>query len=256
VTGSEHDDDQAPAEWQPGDEDDGYDNDSPPRRRWLRPAAITGIVALAGLGLGLGLSFTGSSSKAQIGPEGVPLQQVPDLASADSTVSGSPVDGITCRKTMAQNVAYHIHVHVSIFVDGHQERLPAGAGIVPPRTDEQLPGGLFVDNGPAGCLYWLHVHANDGIIHVESPTKQTFTLGDFFDIWGQPLGADQVGPARGAVVAFQNGKRFAGNPRDIPLLPQSVVQLDVGTPIVAFEPMKFTVVGGLCSLTCAPPPSS
>jgi hypothetical protein len=252
VTGTEHDGEDS--DWQPGEEEEEYEDSRPPRR-WRRLAAIVGVVALVGLGLGLGLTLTASSSGAQSGPEGVPVQQVPDLASANSTVSGTPVDGITCRKTMQQNVEYHIHVLVSIFVNGVQERLPAGAGIVPPRTYQQIPGGLFVDNSTSSCLYWLHVHANDGIIHVESPTKQTFTLGQFFDVWGQPLGPDQVGPARGPVVAFQDGKRFSGNPRDIPLISQSVVQLDVGTPIVPFKPMKFTVIG-LCSLTCAPPPTS
>ncbi len=251
VTGSDQGSDDP--DWELDDDEQDYD--SPPRRRWLRFGAMAAVVLLVGLGLGLGFTLAGSSSGAQSGPEGVPVQQVPDLASANSTVSGSPVDGITCRKTMLQDVNYHIHVHLSIFVNGVQYRLPAGAGIVPPRTNELLQGGLFVDNSSGSCLYWLHVHANDGIIHVESPTKQTFTLGQFFDVWDQPLGPNQVGPARGPVVAFQDGKRVEGDPRNIPLLSQSVVQLDVGEPVVPFKPMKFTVTG-LCSLTCTPPPSS
>ena len=35
------------------------------------------------------------------------------------------------------------------------------------------------------CLYWLHTHDNSGIIHVESPEKRDFTLGQFFDIWNK-----------------------------------------------------------------------
>lgn len=31
------------------------------------------------------------------------------------------------------------------------------------------------------------------------------------------------------------GKRFVGNPRDIPLLPQAVIQLEVGTPCTSFQ---------------------
>jgi hypothetical protein len=27
------------------------------------------------------------------------------------------------------------------------------------------------------CYYWLHVHAGDGIIHIESPTQQTYRSG-------------------------------------------------------------------------------
>jgi hypothetical protein len=232
-----------------------YDDDYPPgrsRRVWLAIGAA--VLVLVGLGLGLGLTFSSSPSAAS-GPEGVPVQQVADLASADSTAGGSPVDGMTCRRSMAATDPYHIHVHVDIFVNGQQERIPAGAGIVPPRVSEQVPGGTFVDSGNNDCLYWLHTHADDGIIHVESPTKQNFVLGQFFDIWRQPLGVDQVGPARGSVVAFENGQRFAGDPRMIPLLPQAVIQLDVGNPVVPFKPMKFNVIG-LCSTSCSPIPSS
>jgi hypothetical protein len=156
---------------------------------------------------------------------------------------------------MAQTDPYHVHAHVDIFVDGKQVRIPAGAGIVPPRVAQQIPGGLFVDSGEKDCLYWLHVHADDGIIHVEAPSKGNYTLGQFFDIWGQPLGTDQVGPAHGPVVAFFNGKRFTGNPRDIPLQSQADIQLDVGTPVVPFKPLTFKVTG-LCSTSCSTIPGS
>lgn len=204
------------------------------------------MVLLAGLGLGLGLGLSGGSgSGAPSGPEGVPIQNGPDLAPAATTASGAPVDGITCRSTTQQAVKYHIHVLVDIFVNGQRERIAAGSGIAAPRFEEHLANGLFVDNSVNGCLYWLHVHAHDGIIHVEAPRKHTFTLGQFFDIWQQPLGSDQLGPAAGQVVAFENGRRFGGNPRDLPLLPHAVIQLDVGAPAVPFQPEQFHVTG-LC----------
>ena len=215
----------------------------PTRRRW--PVLLVVVVLLAGLGVGLGLSLSGGPTPAVKGPEGVVLQEAPDLASAATTRSGSPVDGITCRPTMQQTEGYHVHAHVAIYVNGQLERLPAGAGIAN-RFPEHLANGLFVDNSDTGCLYWLHVHANDGIIHIEAPAKATFTLGQFFDIWDQPLGPDQVGPTKGAVVAFVNGHRFGGNPRDVPLLAHAVIQLDVGTPVVPFTPVKFNVTG-LCA---------
>jgi hypothetical protein len=241
--GQEHDAD-GPSE----DEDDS----PPPRRLWIPITVLVGVLALAGLGLGLWLS---GGTSATTGPEGVPIQPVPDLASADTTASGAPVDGIGCRTSMQQTVAYHIHVHVTIFVNGQPRRIPAGAGIASPRLDEHMANGLFVDNGLSGCLYWLHVHANDGIIHVESPNNGVFTLGQFFDIWQQPLGPGEVGPAKGTVVAFENGKQFAGSPRDIPLLPHAVIQLDVGTPVVPFQPLTFKVTGtcGAGTLSCSSP---
>jgi len=240
----------------PTDETQDLDDyaDYPTRRSRAWAAAAIAPLVLVGLGLGLGLTLGSASSKA-VGPEGVPIENVPDLASADSTISGAPVDGMTCRPTMDQPDPYHIHAHLAVFVNGKQLRIPAGAGITNPRASEQIPGGMFVDSGGNDCLYWLHVHANDGIIHVEAPSKQNFALGQFFDVWGQPLGADQVGPARGPVVAFVNGKRFTGNPRDIPLTAQAVIQLDVGTPVVPFKPLNFKVIG-LCSSSCSAIPNS
>jgi hypothetical protein len=72
------------------------------------------------------------------------------------------------------------------------------------------------------------------MLHIESPsTSDSFTLGQFFDEWGQPLSTTQVGPARGTVTTFFNGKLYKGNPRNLPLGLHYQIQLDVGTPIVA-----------------------
>ncbi|HLX88158.1 MAG TPA: hypothetical protein VKR22_06850 [Acidimicrobiales bacterium] len=230
-------------------EDDEYDDGGVPpwwRRRGTVIAAA--VVVLAGLAAGLAFGLSGGSPAQPSGPEGVAVRAVPNLAPADTTMTGAPVDGITCRTSANQSVKYHIHIHVAVFVNGSERRLPAGAGIAQ-RFAMNLADGLFVLNDAnGGCLYFLHVHAHDDILHVESPTKTTYTLGQFFDIWGQPLGPDQVGPAQGTVTAYENGMRFRGNPRDIPLLPQAVVQLDVGTPAVPFQPMDFHVTG-ICAST-------
>lgn len=225
--------------------DDGaYEGGEQPPRLWIPIVALITVIVLAGIFLGLWLT-RGSATNASSGPEGVPIENAPNLASAASTLSGAPVDGITCRTSSQQVVKEHLHVHVVIFVRGKEERIPAGAGIAAPRLDEHFSDGLFVDNSFKGCLYWLHVHANDGIIHVESPYVRVFTLGQFFDVWHQPLGPDRVGPATGKVVAYENGKRFGGNPRDIPLSAQAVIQIDVGQPVVPFQPVQFNVKG-LC----------
>jgi len=90
---------------------------------------------------------------------------------------------------------------------------------------------------------WLHTHAADGIIHTESPVQRTYTLGDFFDLWGQPLNRSQVGPAHGRVAALFNGQVFTGSVRQIPLLAHAQIQLEVGRPLVA--PQKITFPQGL-----------
>ncbi|MCL4434619.1 MAG: hypothetical protein M1399_07620 [Actinobacteria bacterium] len=215
-------------------------------KRW--PVAITMAVLVAGMaiGLGFGISTERSSPSTHMGPEGVLIANVPDLGSAGTTAPGTPVDGITCRRESDQVVKWHTHSHVAIYVHGSLRRLPAGIGITPPRLTEHFANGTFYDVGINDCLYWLHTHAYDDIVHTEAPYKHTFTLGQFFDIWRQSLGPDQVGPAKGHVVAFVNGKRFTGNPRDIPLLKHSVIQIDVGSPVVPFHPFTYKVTG-LCA---------
>jgi hypothetical protein len=88
----------------------------------------------------------------------------------------------------------------------------------------------------------MHSHTADGTIHIESPVQRTYTVGDYFDIWRQPLGPDQVGQERGLAVVYINGQRFRGNPRETPLTAQSLVQLDVGTNA---PPHGFTFPAGL-----------
>ena len=130
-----------------------------------------------------------------LGPENVPVPDAPDLATPGTV--HRPVDGIQCLRS--EQVAFHIHAHLTIFDDGVAQRVPYAVGIERPQTTS-TPQGIFVGGG--SCLHWLHTHAADGIIHIESPVVRTFTLGDFFDVWGQALGPDRVGPASGHVTAF------------------------------------------------------
>ena len=162
------------------------------------------------------------------------LETGPVLAPASTTTPGTTVDGIQCAPI--EQLAYHIHSHLQVYVDGQPRQVPAAIGLIDP-VYEQTPNGLFY--GAQKCYYWLHTHTNDGIIHIESPTPRIYTLGDFFDEWRQPLGATQVGPATGKVTAFFNGKRWTKSPREIPLIPHGVIQLDVGTPAVPFQDVSF-----------------
>ncbi len=148
---------------------------------------------------------------------------------------GETIDGVTCQRV--EKVAYHIHVHLTIFVDGQARAIPYGIGIGPPIEGLNTAAGPFVTVGK--CFMWLHTHALDGVIHIESPNRRTYTLGQFFAVWGQPLSTTQVGPAHGKVTTFYDGKVWTGNPGDIPLTSETQIQLDVGTPIVAPEHIAF-----------------
>jgi hypothetical protein len=162
------------------------------------------------------------------GPEGPPLESGPDLAPAGSPSPGQSADGISCQT--GEQVAFHIHSRLTIFVNGESRTVPYGVGIADPQLQPGL-GVPFVAGG--SCFSWLHTHAADGIIHIESPVRRVFTLGNFFDLWGQPLSTTQVGPAKGPVTALWNNKVWLGNPRDIPLGSHTQIQLEVGKPLVA-----------------------
>jgi hypothetical protein len=154
------------------------------------------------------------------GIEGVPIPNAPALAGLSAAATGSPVNGIRCQTS--EQLIFHIHAHLTIFINGTPRQVPADVGI---------PGG--------SCLYWLHTHAPDGIVHVESPIHRIYTLGDFFDEWGQPLGPSQLGPVKGHVVAIYNGKVYEGDPRNIPLHAHAQIQLQVGKPLIAPETITF-----------------
>ena len=184
-------------------------------------------------------SSTTAASATHPGPETIPLEQGPELAPASTTAPGTKIDGVIQCAPLEQ-LAYHIHIHLQVFVDGQSRSIPAAIGLLGP-VYENTPYGRFY--GAQKCYYWLHTHASDGIIHVESPTKRIYTLGIFFDEWRQPLSSDQVASAHGVVTAFLNGKRWTASLRDIPLEPHNEIQLDVGKPIVPFKPISWTGSG-------------
>jgi hypothetical protein len=165
------------------------------------------------------------------------VERGPALAPASSTAPGITVDGIQCAA--AEQLTYHIHAHLQVFVQGQPRSLPAAIGLVGPVGQQTSAGPVY---GAQQCYYWLHTHTTDGIIHIESPTVRIYTLGDFFDEWGQPLSSRQVATAQGKVTAFENGKPWTKNPRTIPLLPHAVIQLDVGSPAVPFVAMSWAGV--------------
>lgn len=185
-----------------------------------------------------GKSSTGASTSttattaptSATGPEGVPVAQGPPLAPASSTAPGTTVAGIHCGQS--EQLVYHVHAHLAVFVNGQPRLIPAGIGIVN-GTATNTPAGPFVASG--SCFYWLHTHANDGILHIESPKKAIYTLGNFFDEWQQPLTGTQVASEPGVVTAFVNGRPWKGDPRQIRLLPREAIQLDVGSPAVPFQ---------------------
>lgn len=131
---------------------------------------------------------------------------------AQSYFGGIPVDGIHCERM--EGAVEHIHTHVQIFDHGKPVEIPAQIGI------DQM----------GQCLYWLHTHTPDGIIHVESPVKRPFTLGQFFDIWGRPLSRTEAAAARGKLTITINGSPYKGDPRAIAIKDREEVVIQAGAP--------------------------
>jgi hypothetical protein len=194
-----------------------------------RSTPVLKLASLSTLG-----TLTRAPAPGPAGPEGVPIPPAAPLAGTGASSTGSTIDGISCQTT--EQTVFHIHAHLTIFVNGSPRQIPAGIGI-PGAQAQNTASGTFITGGT--CLYWLHTHAADGIIHIESPVQRTFTLGDVFDEWGQPLSSGQVGPASGHVTALYNGQVYQGNPRNIPLNAHAQIQLDIGTPLIAPETISF-----------------
>ncbi len=226
------------------------------RRGWTTGVGVAMLVVIAGVGITLAVIRGGGGapklklaalstlgtlrpapSPGPAGPEGVPITGAAPLAGV-AAATGGKVDGISCQNS--EQAVLHIHAHLTIFVNGSPRQIPAGIGIPGARVQNSAQGPFVADGT---CFYWLHTHAADGIIHIGSPVQRTYTLGDFFDEWGQQLGPNGVGPAAGRVVAIYNGQRYVGNPRDIPLNAHAQIQLEVSTPLVA--PQTITFPGSL-----------
>jgi hypothetical protein len=135
---------------------------------------------------------------------------------AAAQAMGQPINGISCDAQEGQRI--HIHQHLAIFDHGKEMTVPQFIGI--PQA--------------AGCIYWLHTHTPDGIIHVEAPRDRSFALGDFFAVWGQPLDRRHAASAttrkKESMRVFLNGARYTGDPAKIPLTPHADIVIEVGAP--------------------------
>ncbi|MDG6929157.1 MAG: hypothetical protein JRN39_06420 [Nitrososphaerota archaeon] len=68
----------------------------------------------------------------------------------------------------------HIHPYLVINIEGSNVTIPADIGLT------------------GSCTEPLHTHDASGVIHVESPTMQNYTLADFFAVWKATYGTVSV----------------------------------------------------------------
>ncbi|MEO8064607.1 MAG: hypothetical protein ABI821_17865 [Pseudomonadota bacterium] len=134
---------------------------------------------------------------------------------------GQPTAGLECAPTMDET--YHVHTHVSIFLNGEALAIPGEIGIVE-------------TSATAHCFYNIHTHDLSGKIHVEAPAPALFTLGQLFSIWGQPLETTNVGGITGMpIVVYVTDAgvvtKETGDWHNIELKSHREVTIQIGTAI-------------------------
>ncbi len=102
-------------------------------------------------------SLKAAGSLGPIGPEGVPVPAAAALASTSSVAAGSAVDGVRCLGS--EQLLFHIHTHLTVYVNGAPRRIPYGIGI---RNAQASPTPLGPYMASGSCFYWLDTHAADG----------------------------------------------------------------------------------------------
>lgn len=110
--------------------------------------------------------------------------------------------------------------HLELFAGGRVVLVPPGIGIAPPRSRE----GAYVRG--RRCSYPLRTREPTGVVEVDARTRMT--LGQLFDVWGQPLSRRRLAGFSGPVEAYVSGVRRHGDPRSIPLRRHAQIVLEAG----------------------------
>lgn len=115
----------------------------------------------------------------------------------------------------SEGTVLHIHQHLDIYVDRKPVEVPAGIGIAPKE----------------GFIATLHTHDPTGIIHVESPTPGSFSLGQFFAVWGLRLSKQCIGGLCSEPVRlYVNGEQVKADPTKLVLAEHQEIVLTYGPP--------------------------
>ncbi len=198
----------------------------PDRRQWL---GISALLALVVVGVAIAaIRSSGKSAK----PVTVEFAQLTGLQNGPPPWTNS-VGGLQNNLAALQldplaqeALAFHIHQHLDVYVDGRHVTVPALIGIE--------------DNS---FITEVHTHRPDGVIHVESAQNRPYTLGQFFGEWDVRLSASCLGRYCGAVHWWVNGKAQAGNPSALVLRPHQEIVVAAGKP-PARVPSSYAFAAG------------
>jgi len=208
---------------------------SPEDRRFLFMAigfALTGVIAV-GVAVLFLFVFNDSNKAAVDIPNsdslvGVQTGPAPWNAALDTLPDRLKPLGLNALTNEGEVV--HIHQHLDVFVNGKKEPVPSQIGIY---------DGQFLTE--------LHTHDASGIMHVESPTKRTFDLAQFFGVWGVRLTPSCVGGYCKELTPWRlyvDGKPYQGDPRALELKAHQEIAIVIGTPPKVI-PSKYKFPAGL-----------
>ena len=197
--------------------------------------AVLAAVLLTGCGGSDTASTTGTTGKhargVQLGPSFGSMASLPGVLAtrppwpANSRKLQQRLRAIGLDPLTQEGQVLHIHQHLDLAVNGRRVTVPANIGIDPSQS----------------FLAALHTHDNTGIMHVESQTAASYTLGQFFAVWGVRLDARCIGGlcARGAkrLRAWVNGKAVAAYPTRIILAEHQEIVLAYGTAAQVPDPL-------------------
>ena len=137
------------------------------------------------------------------------LWGLPEDPSINAALAGLPMLG-------TEMLAVHYHAHVDVIIDGTPKTVAANIGI--DQADQRLSP--------------LHTHDTRGVVHIESASNGTFTLGQFFTEWGVPLSADTIGDQKNGngktLRVYVNGTQTTDDPNNIVFKPHMQIALVFG----------------------------
>jgi len=168
-------------------------------RRHLLPVVASLLVVVAG---GVGVAVAQATNPTRVvGAETAPPWPVPDV---DDRPGRAELAGL--ENVWGQDLAMHVHTHLSITVDGEPVTVPGDVG----------------HDSATKFAAPIHTHDTSGIVHVESPRRETFVLGQLFTEWGVHLDQSSVGGLGGgdgrSLTVFVDGSRYGGDPAGIRLV--------------------------------------
>ena len=143
--------------------------------------------------------------------------------SAPPSATPAPAANVPCGPS--EILTRHEHAHITLVVRGQLRPMPANIGI------------------SATQICWLHTHDAHGVIHVEAGDQRTFTLGDFFALWRQPLSQTVLAGERAAtgeaIQATVDQQTYAGSPETIVLRDREDIVLQLGPPFLQIAPFVW-----------------